>query len=161
MSDKSIDDFRFILDVHLGKLVRLLRLFGFDSYINANFDDLQIIRFSLSDNRIILTRDKELLNNSLVEHGYRVLSQQPDEQLKEVFRSFDLKNHIRPFTRCLECNGMLIAVKKEDVEGELLQNTLEFYHSFRKCSRCHRIYWEGSHYERMKKYMDSVINDVI
>jgi uncharacterized protein len=160
MIKSQISDFRFILDVHLGKLAKLLRLFGFDTICNPDFDDMDIIRFSVSDSRMILTRDKELLMNSRIAEGLRILSQDPDEQLREVFRGLALKGHINPFIRCMECNTLVEKVMKEDIADKVLPATLKFYFEFKKCPGCGNIYWEGSHYERMKKYIDSVIKDV-
>jgi uncharacterized protein with PIN domain len=160
MNEKPIDEFRFILDVHLGKLAKSLRLFGFDAFIDLSFNDSEIIRYSLSDNRIILTRDKELLMRKNINYGYRILSQKPGEQLKEVFRHFDLKFRINPFTRCMECNGLLQKVPKEEIINRLFTKTIEHFTDFKKCTLCDRIYWEGSHYERMRKFVFSVIKDV-
>jgi uncharacterized protein len=160
MWENSLHDFKFTLDVHLGKLAKSLRLFGFDSYYDTNYNDEEIIFFSLSEGRIILSRDKELLKNKLVIQGYRILSQKPDEQLREVFRQFNLKDHIKPFSRCMECNGLLTEVKKEDVIDRLFPKTREYFQTFIRCTVCDRIFWEGSHYERMKKYIDSLIKDV-
>jgi uncharacterized protein with PIN domain len=160
MSEKPLSDIKFILDVHLGKLAKSLRLFGFDAFCDTNYNDSEIIRFSLFDNRTILTRDKELLIRKDVINGYRILSQKPDEQLKEVLSKFDLKSRINPFTRCTECNGILETVPKEEIIHRLFPKTREFYHNFKKCTVCDRIYWDGSHYERMRLYIDSVIKDV-
>ncbi len=160
MKEVPLPDLKFTLDVHLGKLTRFLRLFGFDSFWDANYNDKEIILFSLSEGRIILTRDKGLLANKSVIHGYRVLSQNPDEQLREVFIHFGLKYCIKPFSRCMECNGMLKEAKKEDIIERLYPKTIEYYNTFIMCTGCDRIYWEGSHYEWMKKYIESVIKDV-
>ncbi len=160
MIEKSISEIRFILDVHLGKLAKFLRLFGFDSFCDSELDDRGIIQFALSDNRVILTRDKELLKSSDVRNGYRILSQNPHEQLIEVFISFDLKNRLKPFTRCTECNGLLQEVSKDEIVHRLSPKTTEYYSYFKKCPDCDRIYWEGSHYERMRKFIDNIIKDV-
>ena len=160
MKEKQWPELKFTLDVHLGKLAKSLRLFGFDCYDDTNYDDEEIIVFSLSEGRIILTRDKALLNNKNVMHGYRVLSQKPNEQLMEVFNHFGLKDHIKPFSRCMECNGILKEARKEDIIDRLFPKTRDYYQSFIMCTGCGRIYWEGSHYEKMKKYIDSVINNV-
>ena len=148
---------KFILDVHLGKLARNLRLLGFDSYWNSTLEDPEIISISLSEKRTILTRDKGLLNNSLASDGFRILSQKPADQLAEVVERFGLKEKALPFTRCLECNGKLKKVPKEMVTGRLYPGTIQYYSEFMECEDCGRIYWEGSHYERMRKFVDSVI----
>jgi uncharacterized protein with PIN domain len=148
---------KFILDVHLGKLTKYLRLSGFDSYYQTGFNDQEIINMAVANYRIILTRDKELLKNKKVTHGYWIRSRYPDEQLKEVFLRFDLKNQILPFSRCMECNGILEDVSKKEISHRLLPKTLQYYYKFKKCPDCDRVYWKGSHYERMKEYVDNII----
>lgn len=155
-----MDRIKFTLDVHLGKLAKLLRLCGFDSYFDRDYDDQEIIRFSESANRIILTRDKQLLKSRDVTAGYCVRSQDPDEQLREVLQHFDLKDKVNPFSRCMECNSLLENVLKEKITEYLLPGTKVYYQNFKKCPGCARIYWEGSHYERMRKYITSVIKTV-
>lgn len=151
---------RFILDVHLGKLTRSLRLCGFDSYFNKDLTDPEIIELSLSEKRVILTRDKEMLKNKMVDHGYWIRSKHPDEQIIEVLNRFDLKHEVKPFTRCMECNGLLDDAPKEKILDYLLPATSKYFQKFLKCSGCGRIYWEGSHYESMQRYLDSVFKNV-
>jgi uncharacterized protein with PIN domain len=160
LREKPLRDLKFILDVHLGKLAKYLRLCGFDSFYRTDYDDQVIISLSLTDKRIILTHDVELLKNKQVTHGYWIRSQHLKEQLNEVFRRFDLKTRIRTFSRCMECNGTLEDISKIDIMDRLLPRTLEYFHEFKKCSVCDHIYWEGSHYESMKKYIDCIIKNV-
>ena len=160
LREKPLRDLKFILDVHLGKLAKYLRLCGYDCCYRTDYNDQEIISLSLSDNRIILTHDVGLLKNSMVTHGYWIRSQYLIEQLKEVFQRFDLKKQISPFSRCMECNGLLTDVPKRDILDRLLPATREYYEKFKKCKCCDRIYWEGSHYERMRKYIDCIIKDV-
>ncbi len=148
---------RFILDVHLGKLAKYLRLCGFDTFYSRDYSDMEIINLSKSEKRIIITRDIELLKNKKVTHGYWIRSQIPDIQLKEVFLRFDLKKQALPFSRCMECNGLLKDILKEDILDRLLPNTAKFFNNFRVCSECNRVYWEGSHYDKMKKYIDGLL----
>lgn len=160
MDEKPVSDIKFILDAHLGRLAKSLRMFGFDSLFDTGLDDTEIIRIALSGNRIILTRDKELLIRKDAVNGYRILSQDTHEQLKEVFIRFSLKNRIHPFTRCRECNSMLEEAPKEEIVDRLNPNTIEYFSEFKRCTGCQRIYWNGSHYERMRKYIESVIKTV-
>jgi uncharacterized protein len=160
LREKPLRDLKFICDVHLGKLAKYLRLCGFDVSYKIRCDDDELISTSISEKRVILTRDKELLKNKQVTHGYWIRSQHPDEQLKEVIQRFDLKYQIRPFTRCLKCNGNLINVSREDVSSRLLPRTRLYYNEFKKCPECDHIYWEGSHYERMKKNIDCIVKNV-
>jgi len=157
LRSKPLRETRFIPDVHLGKLVKYLRLCGFDTYYEKNIDDNDLIRKSVSDKRIILTRDRGLLKNKLVTHGYWIRSSAPGEQFKEVFARFDLMGSLKPFTRCMECNTILEDVPKEEIKGNLQPNTRKFFREFKKCKGCGRIYWEGSHYEKMKKQINRMI----
>lgn len=148
---------KFICDVHLGRLARYLRLTGFDTVYNYNLTDIQIITSSVNDKRIILTRDRDLLKNRLVTHGLWIRSPYPREQLREVVEKLDLKKSFRPFTRCLECNENLIPASREEVISSLLPRTRKYFSNFKKCPGCGRVFWEGSHYEDMKKYIDKLL----
>jgi uncharacterized protein len=140
----------FILDVHLGKLTRLLRMTGFDSYYRNDLDDSEIIVRAEAENRIILTRDLGILKNSRVTKGYYIRSQIPGEQLKEVINRFQLRSIINFFRRCMECNGEITETAKADIENDLKPGTRNFYEKFFRCRQCGKIYWEGSHFERMR-----------
>jgi hypothetical protein len=154
---KPLRNLRFILDVHLGKLVKYLRLCGFDTYFRTDCNDQEIITLATQGKRIILTRDKSLLKNSQVTRGYWIRSQHPDKQFNEVMLRFDLKSQILLFTRCIECNGTLKVVSKKEIIDRLLPKTREYYQKFKKCPDCDRIYWNGSHYERMKNTIERII----
>lgn len=149
---------RFISDVHLGKLVKYLRLCGFDTYYDKTISDNDIIGISVSDKRIILTRDKGLLKNNRVTHGYWIRSTRPAEQIQEVINRFDLRRSMQPFTLCMECNGILDDVPKKEIVDHLPPKTRKYYSEFKKCQGCDRIYWEGSHYEKMKKQIERIFD---
>jgi uncharacterized protein with PIN domain len=147
---------KFILDVHLGKLAKYLRMLGFDTTYENNNDDNKIIQTALADHRIILTRDIGILKVKRVTHGYWIRSQKPKEQLVEVVTHFDLYKNIDPFNRCIECNGQLRPVKKEKILSKLKPMTIENFNTFYKCSSCKSIFWEGSHYDRMKQFVEKI-----
>lgn len=153
---KPLREPRFILDVHLGRLTRYLRLTGFDSYYRNDLEDNEIIRISLEEQRIILTRDLPLLKNGLVTHGYFVRETSPKNQIREIIQRFDLKNYMQPFTRCIECNGMIVAVDKELVQNKIRTNTLKYISEFYQCKSCGKIYWKGSHYSRMLHILENL-----
>lgn len=155
---EPLRDPEFILDVHLGKLSKYLRLCGFDTLYDKDYSDIEIIDISASDKRIILTRDKGLLKNKQVTHGCWIRSTRSYEQLIEVIKRFDLKNVLKPFTRCLECNTILEDVNKQAIEDNLMPKTRKYYSDFKKCPGCNRIYWEGSHYEKMKKLIENIFD---
>jgi uncharacterized protein with PIN domain len=149
-------DVRFVADIHLGRLAKYLRLLGFDTIYDRDLEDSKIISISLSQNRIILTRDKGILKNRRITHGYWIRSADPRKQLAEIVSKFDLRKLFNPFTRCLECNSLIINVPKEEIFAELLPKTRKYYNVFHICPDCGRIYWEGSHFEKMNQFVESL-----
>jgi uncharacterized protein len=148
----------FILDTHLGKLSRYLRLLGFDCLYRNDYTDPEIIDIAVREKRIILTRDLGILKNDKVTHGYWLRSQDSKKQLNEVLQKFDLFSKIKEFSRCIVCNGKIRKINKSIIAKNLLPNTLQFYDEFFQCTSCKRIYWEGSHFVNMKGFVDSVIS---
>jgi uncharacterized protein with PIN domain len=151
LREKPMREPRFILDVHLGKLARLMRLLGFDALYRNDYDDPHIARISAEKNRIVLTRDRKLLHIRIVTHGYLLRSLNAEEQLEEVMRRFDLKGLISPFCRCLACNGAVRPVKKEEILDLLEPQTARCYESFFQCLECGKIFWKGSHFTRLSE----------
>ncbi len=148
---KPLRRIRFILDVNLGKLARNLRLLGFDTLFQNNYKDKEIIAIAQKEQRLILTRDIELLKNKRVNRGYWVRSTDPDKQIKEILFKFDLFDQIHPFTRCLVCNGLLKKVPKNEVIEHLPPKTKVHFDEFYQCTDCGKIYWRGSHFKRMNE----------
>lgn len=151
---------RFVVDVHLGKLARMLRMLGFDVMYQTHLEDEQIARIAEQEQRIVLTRDLPLLKRKNIRFGYWLRSQQPKEQLKEVILQFDLLPHIHPFTRCISCNGIIQAVPKHAVLEHLEPKTHAYFEAFFQCNQCHKVYWKGTHYERMEKLVESIKNQL-
>ena len=154
---KPLREVKFILDVHLGKLARYLRICGFDTLFSNQYDDPEIVDRAEKERRIILTRDRNLLKNSRVTHGHWIRSQKPVEQLKEVLMRLDLKGQVRLFTRCSICNTPVEDVNKADIESRLDLGTRRYYSTFWRCLGCGRIYWGGSHYTNMIRVIQQVI----
>lgn len=149
---------KFILDVHLGKLAKFLRLTGFDSIYNNQQDDKKIIQLAKQDKRIILTRDIGILKHKDVTHGYYVRSDDPKKQLLEIIQRFDLKDSVKPFTRCLECNGLLKHVDKNTIINQLDHAANKYYKTFYMCNYCKKIYWKGSHYNDMIEFLKKTLD---
>ncbi len=155
LREKPLRTIRFINDVNLGKLAKYLRLLGFDTLYGNNFHDEEIVGIADKEKRIILTRDTGLLKRRKVTHGYWVRSTNPKEQIKEVIERFDLRNNIKSFTRCLECNGLISKINKEAIENELLPNTKKYFSTFYRCRNCGKIYWKGTHYDNMLQEIEN------
>ena len=151
LRERPLRELKFIADVHLGKLTRYLRLCGYDTFYRTDLDDNEIIELAVSDKRVILTRDKEMLKSKKITHGFWIRSQHPRIQLEEVFRRLDIKKPKALFTRCMECNGLLREIEKKEILDRLLPMTRRYYRKFKICDDCNRIYWNGSHYRNMKR----------
>ena len=147
---------RFVADGHLGRLMRNLRLLGFDVAYGQNTDDRQLLEVMARENRALLTRDRRLLMHAIVQHGYCPRSQNAEEQTIEVIRRFDLLHLIAPFTRCLRCNARLENAAKADIVQELEPLTKVYYEQFRRCPGCKQIYWSGSHFEKLGKRIEKI-----
>ncbi len=151
---KPLRDPRFVVDVNLGRLAWLLRLLGFDVWWSNDTEDATLTDVSLQQQRILLTRDRGLLKRRAITHGLFVRSDDPEEQALEVIRRLDLRERLAPLTRCVRCNGELAPATKEEVIDQLEPLTRRYYEQFSRCSQCGRIYWPGSHYEKLVRLVD-------
>jgi uncharacterized protein len=147
----------FVVDGHLGKLARNLRLLGFDVAYDQKANDRQLLDLMARETRALLTCDRRLLMHAIVQHGYCPRSQNAEEQTIEVVRRFKLLDLIALFTRCLRCNARLQNAAKADVIEELEPLTKIYYERFRRCPGCGQIYWSGSHFEKLRKRIEKLI----
>ena len=140
---------RFLVDINVAKLARNLRMAGIDA---ASVPDAGIVETAClanSEKRIVLTRNRELLKVRTIAFGQLLRSENPLQQLAEVVQRYGLRGSIQPFTRCLQCNTVLKPVAKEQVIDLLEPLTKKYYDDFKQCASCTRIYWRGSHHQRM------------
>ncbi|MGC9364759.1 MAG: Mut7-C RNAse domain-containing protein [Fidelibacterota bacterium] len=147
---------KFIADVNLGRLARKLRLGGFDTLYKNNYSDNEIICLSLNEKRIILTRDRGILKHNTVTHGYWIRNTNSSKQLQEVIRYFQLQNSMLPFTRCPCCNGLLEEVDKTEITNRIPEKTAYHFNNFKKCPDCGKIYWQGSHFTKIRKMIEQL-----
>ncbi|WP_455220868.1 Mut7-C RNAse domain-containing protein [Kaarinaea lacus] len=157
---KPLRETRFVLDTHLGRLAAYLRMLGFDTLYRNDYDDPALAKISMEEKRILLTCDKGLLMRKQITHGYYVRERQPQRQLLEIVSRFDLKSSLKPFTRCLHCNGFVRPVSKDAIAQHLLPRTKAHYNEFWQCEDCHKIYWKGSHYQRMLLLINQLNSDI-
>lgn len=140
---------RFVADAHLGGLARLLRMAGFDTIYANDIEDGAIEQRAMMEERIVLTRDRELLKRRGVEFGCYVRALHSQAQLAEVVERYALAERARPFTLCLHCNAPLRSVSKEAVLERLPPAVGAAQDAFSTCDRCRRVFWKGSHWKRM------------
>jgi uncharacterized protein with PIN domain len=150
---QPLRDPRFVLDVHLGRLAGYLRMLGFDAAYANRASDPDLVRVSSEQKRILLTRDRGLLRHAAVTRGYWVREIDARRQAFEIVRRFDLARALRPFTRCMACNTALRSADKAAVLQRLPARAAELHDRFLECPGCGRVYWEGSHYRRMRQWI--------
>ena len=143
-------DTKFIADVMVGKLARWLRVLGFDVAYSNQYEDDEIVRIAGAENRIILTRDTGLAARRHNSQCLFIESGNYQEQIQQVLRSLDLKD-FNVFSRCLECNTPLENVDKEAVFEKIPPYVYLTQDRFAMCPSCGRIYWHGTHAEKMLK----------
>ncbi|HVM34712.1 MAG TPA: Mut7-C RNAse domain-containing protein [Actinomycetota bacterium] len=131
---------RFVADANLGALARYLRLMGFDVLYDAGCRDPELVEVSLAERRCILTRDVGVLKRAAVTHGYFVRAVHPKMQAAEVVARFDLTGDVKPFTRCANCNGLLVSTGSGGT----------------RCADCGQLYWKGSHHDRILAVVDEI-----
>ena len=156
---EPLREIRFVADCHLGRLAAYLRMVGFDTLYQNDCPDKTLAEISEREHRILLTRDRGLLKRSMVTHGYYVRSQAPRAQLEEVSARFHLAGKMRPFSRCMACNALLHQATKEEVYERLPERIREEFSEFSACPSCGRVYWRGSHYDRMRRLVQVVCSE--
>lgn len=148
---------RFFADAHLGGLARLLRLSGFDTLYDNGIADQDIVTIAERDGRIVLTRDRELLKRRTITHGCYVHTLKPKQQVREIFDRLDLARSARPFTLCLDCNAPLRPLDRAQAEPRIPSAVRGRYERFSTCDVCRRVFWEGSHWRRMRDLVDELL----
>ncbi len=149
----------FIADCHLGKLAKYLRMMGFDTLFFEQIEDSELIRLARKENRIILTRDKELSQRKGA-LTYLLKDVQMPAQLKDVAATFKLKTYRKKFSRCIVCNRPLRVVEKEHILNRLPPKVIRFFDYFEICDRCDRVYWHGDHYKRMQAALEEILSGI-
>jgi uncharacterized protein len=147
---------RFALDVGLGRLSGFLRMLGFDTLWRNDYADDTLARLSGAEERVVLTRDLGLLKRAEVRHGYYPRNTDPAHQLVEVVRRYQLTARMHPFTRCLACNASLAPAGKEEVLDRIPEGVAATHSRFQQCPECRRVYWPGTHHQRMQALVDKL-----
>lgn len=156
LRERPRERMRFVADSHLGGLARLLRMAGYDTLYDNHYHDDDVEDLAENDDRIVLTRDRELLKRRSILHGCYIHALDPAQQLRELFERLDLADGARPFSLCLHCNVALREVDKAGVADRLPESVRALHDSFTTCDNCLRVYWKGSHYKRMAALLAAV-----
>ncbi|MCS7223661.1 MAG: Mut7-C RNAse domain-containing protein [Armatimonadetes bacterium] len=152
---------RFIADVMLGKLTRWLRILGYDVAYDPHCDDEALVQRAVAEGRILLTKDRRLIERwrRRLRHTGHLLIQSDrwTEQLQQVVTTFQLDHQNNRLTRCPLCNGVLTTIDREQVRYKVPFFVYSQHQRFARCSDCGKIYWAGTHYDRVQETLRKVL----
>ena len=158
-------EIKFIANSNAGKLAKWLRMIGYDTLFFKDIDDDRLIEVALREGRVVLTKDTQLMKRKIVTNGQvKVLLLQDDdskEQLRQVVKILNLDCYLKQFTRCLECNQSLEPKTKEEVKDLVPPYVSRTQSQYMQCPSCHRVYWRGTHWQRMKRELDKLKVEVL
>jgi len=144
---------KFMVDHNVGKLVKWLRMLGYDTEFFTGDDDWQMVVSALREDRIILTRDTGIMKLGVVDSGkvkaVLIINDNPGEQIRQVNESLDLDFNTRLFTRCMECNTLLVKRTMDEVQNRVPPYVFKTQEEYMECPACNRIYWKGTHWQAM------------
>ncbi len=147
-----------MVDNNVAKLAKWLRMMGYDSRAFEGGTDAAMISMALREDRVILTRDREIIKRRVVTSGrlkaILVQSEMPEQQMRQVIAELNLDCQYRPFARCLECNEPLVARSKPQVAGQVPPYVFKTQPQYMECPLCHRIYWRGTHWAAMTRKLE-------
>ncbi len=151
---------KFIVDQNVGKLARWLRMMGYDTRFFKGNDDGQMVAIALSENRVILTRDTQIIRRRVVTSGRLpavfIQSDEPERQMRQVIEALNLDCRFRPFALCLECNQPLEERGREQVQDLVPPYVFQTQQQYMECPACRRIYWRGTHWEAMTRKLEKL-----
>ncbi len=151
---------RFIVDTNVGKLARWLRMLGYDTLFINDIDDEELIAIGLKEKRVLLTKDTQIMLRRVVTSGrlkaLLIVDDNPKAQLRQVVRATKLDQE-RKFTLCLECNEPLVPKRKDEVQELVPSYVFKTQSNYYQCPTCHRIYWRGTHWQRMHQEVETLM----
>ncbi|MEM0057665.1 MAG: Mut7-C RNAse domain-containing protein [Candidatus Bathyarchaeia archaeon] len=149
---------KFIADGMLGKLTRWLRMLGHNVKYSNKLDDAQLIAIAKKERRILLTRDLELYQQAAAKgiQAFYVNGQTEAENLAKIAQKFGISLDVdMKRSRCPKCNAQVKPIPKEKVAGRVEETTYAHYNEFWECPKCGQIYWQGAHWTRIRKTLET------
>jgi uncharacterized protein with PIN domain len=131
---------------------------GYDALLFKEEDDGKMVKVALSQNRVILTKDTQIMRRRLVNSGrlkaILIKDDEPRVQLRQIADTLGLDYQFRPFSICLECNQSLVERNKDEVRDLVPSHVFETQSLYMECPSCHRIYWRGTHWQAMSRELE-------
>lgn len=150
----------FLVDAMLGNIAKKLRLLGYDSKYSSNSKDDELIIKAKNENRILITKDLPLAEKAKKQKAFviNLINDKEMEQLIQIFKNLETPSVSVSGNnaRCTECNGRLQVIEKKSIMNKIPEGVFEKIDDFWKCSNCNKIYWEGTHIQRLQKFVDEL-----
>ena len=149
---------KFVADGMLGKLTRWLRMLGHDVKYSVEFDDVQLLMMAKKEKRVLLTRDLALYQQATARgiDAVYLEGETEGERLAELARRYGISLNIDMATsRCPKCNAKVKPISKEKAGNKVQKNTFTNYNEFWQCPKCRQIYWQGAHWTKIRKTLDT------
>lgn len=145
---------RFLADCNVGRLARWLRVLGYDAAYEPVLPDAQVVARARAEGRVLLTRDVDMMRRRVIVSGSVQAIFLRDDTVQDQLRQVLTEMALRPgqtLTRCIDCNSELQARGKEAVADKLPPYVRATQERFSECPSCSRVYWPGTHWERMRE----------
>ncbi len=150
----------FIADINVGGLARWLRMMGYDTLLFREKDDSKMIEIGLKEDRVILTRNSQIMKRRIVASGQvkaiHIEHNESRAQLRDIVETLNLDYHYKPFSLCLECNRELLPRRKEELRELVPPRVFEIQEKYMECPSCHRLYWHGTHWQAMVRALENL-----
>ena len=144
---------KLLTDGMLGRLTRWLRILGYDTVYAPDTDDRELLRRARAEDRVLLTADHALAARRGA-HTLLIKAQSLADQLRQVRAELGPPPGLE-FSRCVACNGELAPADKSTLADRVPPHVFATQQHFTRCPNCGRIYWPGTHVERMKAILNS------
>jgi uncharacterized protein with PIN domain len=152
-------EIKFVVDNNVGKLAKWLRIMGYDALLFNEEDDGKMVKVALAQERVILTKDTQIMRRRLVTSGrlkaILIKDDEPKAQLRQIAETLGLDYQFRPFSICLECNQSLVERNRDEVRDLVPSHVFETQNLYMECPSCHRIYWRGTHWQAMSRELET------
>jgi uncharacterized protein with PIN domain len=152
----------FIVDAMLGNLAKKLRVLGYDSTYFSSIEDEKLVTMAKNEKRIILTKDELLCKTAQNLDIKAILIRGNDEleQIMQIHQSIKFEKFVMDTnnSRCIACNGKLQPIEKYRIIGKIPEGVLEREEKFWECNVCKKIYWQGTHFEKLQEFVNKLNN---